>query len=86
MSTEDAIDSLRGYVDHGIPTGDFLEAVLSNDLFAAIGRADDSTLANLQGICRYVYHDIPAPCWGSPAKVNAWLSMKRAARAAGVPS
>lgn len=76
MSLDDAIDNIRRYVDDGLPTGGFLEAVLSNDLFGAIGRADESSLHNLQAICRYVYNHVPSACWGSPAKVDAWLAAK----------
>jgi hypothetical protein len=82
MTLEDAIDSLRHYADHGRPTGGFLEAVLSNDLFEALARADESSLTNLMTICQYVYNDMPAPCWGSPAKVAEWFARHQAARLA----
>ena len=80
MTLHEAIDSLRRYVDHGVPVGGFLEAVISNDLFGAMGRADDSSRANLFAICSFVYNDMPGVCWGSPAKVTAWLNAKRAER------
>jgi hypothetical protein len=77
VTLEQAQESICLYVAHGLHPGGFLTAVLSNDLFGAIGRADDSSLDNLQKIVRHVYNDIPGDCWGSPAKVNGWLEFKR---------
>ena len=80
MTLDDAKASIDRYVSDGVPTGGFLQAVLENNLFEAVGRADHSSLANLQAICRYVYNEVPAPCWGSPGKVDAWFAEKRKAR------
>ena len=38
---EHMLQSLNLYVKKGVPVGDFLTAVLSNDLFEAVGRADN---------------------------------------------
>jgi hypothetical protein len=77
MDLQDAIDSIRRYVDHGIPTGGFLRAVLANDLMQAVGRADESSLANLAEIARYIYNDIPANAHGSYEKVDEYSAAKR---------
>ena len=66
-------DAIDNYVTHHVPTGHFVRAVLENDLFEAVGRADDDNQANLQEICRYVYNEIPWNCWGSPEIVKQWL-------------
>lgn len=63
---EDIVASLRRYADKGIPTGDFLKAMLSNDLSGAMHRADPDNLDNLQAIFSYMHNKIPAGCWGSP--------------------
>ena len=68
--------SLRRYADQRIPTGDFLYAVLTNNLMEAIGRADDENLEAIYGICMYVYNDIPATCHGSKEIVDEWLRGK----------
>jgi len=83
MSYDDAILSIRAYVDHGVPPGQFLTAVLTNDLFHAVGRADPDSLQHLQGICRYIYNDIPLVCWGSHDRVATWLEAKYQERKAG---
>jgi hypothetical protein len=54
------------------PTGDFVTAVLENDLHNAVGRADHKSLAALSSIVAWVYNEMPAPAWGSPEKVAAW--------------
>lgn len=65
--------SLDRYVKDKIPTGDFLQAVLENNLFNAFGRADDENRKDLREIIRYIYHELPGDCWGSPEKVKNWL-------------
>jgi hypothetical protein len=66
-------ESLDRYVQHRIPTGGFLEAVLCNDLFGAVRKADHINKTQLPEICSYIYMDIPGNCWGSPQKVKEWL-------------
>ena len=69
-------DSIDRYVEHGCPTGSFLEAVLKNNLKEAFGRADHEAMDNLRHIVAYCYNEIPAPCWGSEEKVNEWYKLK----------
>lgn len=64
----------RYAADH-IPTGGFLRAVLNNDLFAAFARADSTGALVLHDIVGYCYNEIPAECWGSPERVQAWLAV-----------
>ena len=68
------LDSLKRYVENRIPTGDFLYAVLTNDLMEAMGRADNENREALFEICGYVYNEMPSTCHGSPEKVAKWLS------------
>lgn len=65
------------YVDHGCPTGSFLRAVLENDLFEAVAKADQYNRHLLADICEYIYNYTPATCHGSPEKVAAWLKFHR---------
>lgn len=77
MITENIKESLNRYVEHHIPTGSFLNAVLSNDLFESFGRADSKNRENLFEICEYIYNEIPSNCWGSKEIVNRWLENKK---------
>lgn len=69
-------ESLDRYANDHCPTGDFLAAVLSNDLMDAIGRADKESMADLFSICDYVYNHIPARCHGSRKIVREWIAKK----------
>jgi hypothetical protein len=75
-------ESLTRYVEHGVPPGDFLRAVLENDLKEAIGRADYINGPSIHHIVSYLYNSIPSTAWGSPEAVEAWLAAKREERAA----
>jgi len=67
------LKSIYHYVEDKTPTGDFLKAVLSNDLFNAFGRADEENEKNLFNICIFIYNYIPTCCYGSLDKVLEWL-------------
>lgn len=71
--TKEALDR---YVNDRIPTGDFLRAVLENNLMEALGRADLGNRITIFEICQYIYNELPSPCHGSPEKVQAWLERK----------
>lgn len=80
MELREAEESILRYVEHGIPTGGFLRAVLANDLMEAIGRGDDSSLLNLAPICRFIYNDIPSNAHGSYSIVDGYIARKLAER------
>ena len=65
--------AIRQYVlDHQRP-GDFLVAVLSNDLFQAVEKADTANSKALREWVTLVYNYCPSDCWGSPTKVEEWI-------------
>jgi len=66
-------ESLDAYVSERRPMGDFLCAVLENNLCESFGRADEKNRLCLFEIVSYIYNELPAPCWGSPEKVTKWL-------------
>lgn len=66
--------AINRYVEERVPPSGFLSAVLENNLMEAFGRADENNRAALFEIVSYLYNDAPSACWGSPAKVSAWLS------------
>lgn len=66
---------LRLYIEKRVPIGDFLRAVLSNDLTGAVLCADDVNIRNLPAYVYYLYNEAPAGCWGSVAKVEKWLNI-----------
>ena len=67
-------ESLIQYVLRGRPVGDFLQAVLENNLTESFGRADDTNRRCLFEICAWLYNWMPSNAWGSPAKYSAWIT------------
>jgi hypothetical protein len=67
-------EALDRYIEHGILPGDFLTAVLENNLSESFGRADEWNRQNLFQIVRYIYNEIPMDAWGSREKVRAWVN------------
>ena len=74
-------DGIALYLAHGYQPGHFLTAVLENNLSQAVARGDDSSLAGLPAVVRFLYNNAPSNAWGSPARVDSWISEHRIARA-----
>ncbi|MCK4547671.1 MAG: hypothetical protein KAW17_09555 [Candidatus Eisenbacteria sp.] len=75
---EGMMDAIRRYVEHGIPPGDFLEAVFANNLTEAIGRADGENQQNIVAYAQYMYAHVPMEIRGSREKVDGWIRQKAA--------
>jgi len=73
MNLNEVKDSLERYEKHKIETGSFLRAVLENDLFKAMGRADLESRANLFEIVQYIYSNLRSDCYGDREAVKKWL-------------
>ncbi len=69
------LEGLMRYRDHHIRTGDFLRAVLENNLSEAILRADDENLKDIHEIVLFCYNELPVASWGSPEKVRQWINI-----------
>jgi hypothetical protein len=70
-------DSLDRYAKDKCPTGGFLYAVLSNNLFEAFGAASENNREALFDIVSYIYNELPSTCWGDPEKVRRWLASRQ---------
>ena len=67
------------WVERALPPGDFLGAVLANDLRESFARADDRNRAALFHIVRWLHNYAPGGCWGSPEAVAQWRGSDAAA-------
>ena len=76
---ERMMGGIQRYVEQHIPPGDFLSAVISNNLREAYGRADEENLANLPAYVAYFYNEAPSNCWGSPERLREWLALRATA-------
>ena len=74
------LGGLADYVLHGIPTGDFLRAVLSNDLEEAYGQADDFNTMAMFEIVHYVVNHVPRQAHGSREAYASWVEYHRELR------
>lgn len=74
------VEALEAYVREGRPLGDFLQAVVANDLKGAAGRADVTNIRQLPAFAAYVYNEMPSPSQGSFEKYDAWIAKHAATR------
>ena len=75
-------EALRRYIVQGIRPGQFLSAVLSNNLERAVGHADAENLPLLKLYVQWLYNVAPSTCWGSMAAMEAWIAKRVNAAAA----
>ncbi len=66
------LDNLNHYVATGRDPGDFLQAVLANDLKESFIRADDENSAAMREIVQHIYWNVPRVAWGSWDIVRTW--------------
>ena len=69
-------EAVVDYVVHGYYPGDFLRAVLRNDLCDALGRADPNNFNALRSWVSFMYNEIPSEAWGSQEKIEKWCEKK----------
>lgn len=86
MVREDTLDGILLFAEQGVPPGDFLRAVLCNDLKGACNHADRDNACALFDIVRFCYHEIPSGCWGDTERYEEWMQMKADFRKAQAPS
>jgi hypothetical protein len=77
-----AMVSIEMYVTKGLLPGAFLQAVISNDLVNACYLADPLNLKNLPAFAAWFQDEAPPRCWGSRAKMEAWVAELAAKRLA----
>ncbi len=71
---ESMCGGLERYLESHVRPGQFLSAVLQNDLREAVGRADDKNVRLLHVYVAYLYNEAPAKSWGSKEAFDAWLT------------
>ena len=79
-ASAEMIGHLRAYAEHGAPLGDFLGAVVDNDLSKACSRADEENAANLPALVAWLYNEAPHGCWGYAGAYGQWIESHRRKR------
>lgn len=69
-------EALRRYVVQGIKPGDFLTAVITNNLRDAVGYADDENLPLLKLYVQWFHNVAPSGCHDTAANMWAWLALR----------
>lgn len=67
-------EGLVEYIVARRPMGGFLNAIVQNDLVEACRHADLENHARIYRVVYFLINFATAECWGSPAKVEAWLA------------
>lgn len=66
-------EGIRNYILSGVEPGLFLQAVISNDLLAAVCRADSVNAPLLKQYAQWFYNTAPMRSYGSRDKMLAWI-------------
>ena len=72
--------AIRRYIEEGLQPGDFLTALICNNLRESVARADDENMRNLPAYVAYLYNEAPADCWGTKERMADWIKKKRKER------
>ena len=70
---ERMMPGLQRYIEDHVQPGDFLQAVICNNLKNAIDRADYENMVNLPAYVAFLYNQAPAGCWGSKEIYHEWI-------------
>ena len=70
---ERIMNNLLYYVKGEESPGGFLYAVLCNDLFGAVGKADDEMKPLIPLLVQFIHWEVPSGCHGSREHVKAWM-------------
>lgn len=73
-------DSLRAYVERGIPAGSFVQSVIWGDLYDAAQQADAENRHWLWHYAHWFYTYAPAACYGRPSIYHTWIAMHKNTR------
>lgn len=74
-------EQIDQYIETGELWNEFLEACVNNDWKRAFLAADDHNSENMRATFGYLWNHVPAPAWGSPAKVAAHRKKRAEERA-----
>jgi len=75
---EDTLRSLDLFVSDHCAPGGFLEALLTNNLFATMRYADDANRPQIDKILMLLWNEnVPAVAWMNDDNYAAWLNQRR---------
>lgn len=69
-------EGMKRYLLEGVPGGDFLNAVLANDLRESCLRADDVNRWHLHNYVSFLFCFAPFGSWGSEDAFKRWVNQR----------
>ena len=63
---------VAAYMETGRPVGDFLSAVINNDLNRAVAHADANNIRALPEYVRFFFNHCPVGSWGHENATSEW--------------
>jgi hypothetical protein len=60
------------WIEHAIPADSFMQAVIENNLKAAVQNADNDNIHLIPLYVSWLYSNAPANCWGSLRNTECW--------------
>ena len=66
-------DSLTQYILTGRSVGEFLSAILNNDLAKAVSHGDDMNQPIIHMYVKFLYNHAPSGCWGRSNSTKSWM-------------
>lgn len=63
---------VKRYIEDGILPGDFLQAVICNNLKESFMHADEINTQRMWDIVSFFYNEAPMNCWGSQERMVQW--------------
>lgn len=72
---EHTIPGLLDFFMDGVPTGTFLQSVLTNDLKMACAKADIINQPVIWNIVNFCYNVLPYGSWGSTEAYESWIKI-----------
>ena len=74
------VEDMQRYMEHGIPGGNFMMALLECDFIEMCRRADDDNRTALWQWACWLYNEAPAASFGSRTLVDEWMHSHRELR------
>lgn len=74
---DDMKDSIIKYIEYGAKPGDFLTAVITNNLRNAVGHANETNLPLLKLYVQWFYNVAPGGSQGDVQKMQSWMQSRK---------
>ncbi len=64
--------AIERYILYGMFPGDFLAAIIENDLKGAVANSDSRNINFIQDLVKFFFNETSSECWGRKNAMNEW--------------